>query len=452
MFRRGLLALLIVYLPNALHVPFETGIPGVNLSNLLLVLVVMNLLISGRDTAWPTSDHGQLTLALSGLFAALIFGFVLAQVTLPVDLMADFTYLKNAIFYPLLYFVYRRCREDLLGIRQLIVLVLVVAAVAGLEAVREGLDYGMSAYSTGKRASGPFGVDWRQANAAGAFYAMFLPMFVAMALHLVSSRLWRLAALGGASILAIAIMVTYSRQAYLIGIIGVSLLLLRRSVVIATVAALAIFASASLLPNSVTQRVTETEQIDAQGQEALDTSTASRFVVWTGAAHMLGEHPAGVGLNRFKTYIGNYASYAGYDAHNIYVLTAAEMGPIGIIALLWTLWCLWRLAASMRNLATSTGSIEARALAAGFTVTVIATALGNLYGSFFFEGAVMGNFWILCGLLERYFAMTATVADLRFTDRSGNAASRIGERFPLATRALPRRYGRGSRGGGSERR
>jgi len=26
--RRGLLALVIIYLPNALHVPLETGIPG----------------------------------------------------------------------------------------------------------------------------------------------------------------------------------------------------------------------------------------------------------------------------------------------------------------------------------------------------------------------------------------------------------------------------------------
>jgi O-antigen ligase len=452
MFRRGLLALLIVYLPNALHVPIETGIPGLNLSNVLFLMALVAVSLSGKDRAYSASSRAALMPTLLGWFAVLVAGLAMAQLTLPVDFAADFVYLKNALFYPLFYLVFRNCREDLKGTRQLIILLLMVAVIAGLEAVREGLDYGIANYSETRRASGPFGVDYRNANRAGVFYAMFLPMFVALGLFLRSQRLWRIAAIAACAILAMAIMVTFSRQSYLIGILGLSILLLRRNIIVALLASVVMFSSLSLLPDSVTQRVEETEQSTAAGGEELDTSTASRFEIWSGAAQMWSEHPLGVGINRFKRHIGNYSSYAGYDAHNFYVLTVAELGPVGLLALLWLLWELLRLAARFRRQAAASRIPEAIALSLGFSVTVLAMALGNVYGSPFLEGAVMANFWILCGLLERYFAMTATDAELRFTDKSADAAHRIGTRFPLATRALPSRYGRGSRGGDSERR
>lgn len=441
MIRLGLLAVLIVFMPNALHFPFETGIPGINLSNLLVLLALAAVVLSGRDHAWTTPTRGMLTPALIGLFVALGLGFVITQLTMPIDIMVDFTYLKNAIFYPLLYFIYRRCRADRKSTRHLIMLVLVVAVVAGLEAVREGLDYGITAYKETHRASGPFGVDYRTANRAGVFYAMFLPMFVALALFLRGQRFWRLAAVGACLILAMAIMVTFSRQSYLIGILSLSVLLLRRNILIAALSATVMFASLSLLPDSVTQRVEETEQSTASGTEELDTSTASRFEIWSGAAVMWQEHPLGVGLNRFKNHIGYYSRYAGYDAHSFYVLTLAELGPIGFAALLWVLWRLWRLAAHLRASAATSHDSEAKALALGFSVMVVAMAFGNVYGSPFLEGAVMADFWVLCGLLERYAQLTLAGRELRYVDTILPVEATIGTRFPLAARALPGRYG-----------
>ena len=47
--------------------------------------------------------------------------------------------------------------------RQLIIVIMCsVAAVAGLEAIREGLDYGIGKYNPFRRASGPFGADLAQ--------------------------------------------------------------------------------------------------------------------------------------------------------------------------------------------------------------------------------------------------------------------------------------------------
>lgn len=441
MLRTALLALMIVYLPNALHFPVETGLPGLNPSNLLLVLILVALFLSGRDRAWPHPERGLLSNALVLWFVALAFGFGVAQLTMPGNFMDDFTYLKNAVFYPLLYFVYRRCRADLLGTRRLIILVLAVAAIAGVEAIREGLDYGLAAYSETRRASGPFGVDYRSANRAGVFYAMFLPMFVALALFGKGQRLWRIAAIAAALILAFAVMVTFSRQSYFIAIAATSVLLLRRNLVVAVFGALVMVASLSLLPDSVAQRVEETEQSNAAGDEELDTSTASRFEIWSGAAMMVSEHPLGVGMNRFKRHIGSYSRYQGYDAHNFYVLTIAEIGPLGLLALLWLMWRLWRLATRLRTDAARIGNAEATALALGFSLTMVSMALGNVYGSPFLEGAVMANFWILCGLLERYAALQAKHGVLRYAVPGVTTQTRIGARFPLAARALPNRYG-----------
>lgn len=440
MFRLLLLAIPIVYMPNALHLDFETGVPGVNLSNMVFAVLVMAIAFGGQRQPQRVA-RGELTGALLIFFTTLVGGYFLAQFTRPGNWMDDLVSLKTAMFYPLLYFAYRRCRLDGTDTRRLIILVMIVAAVAGLEAVREGLDYGYGNYAETRRASGPFGNDFHNANRAGVFYAMFLPMFVGMALFFKGQKFWRIAALVACVILALAIMATYSRQSYAIGLLGLSLLVVRRNVLLAVLIGLLAIPAASMLPDSVTQRVADTEQTTDQGVEEVDVSTASRFVIWGGAMQMWQDHPLGVGLRRFPKFIGRYApEYSGYDAHNFYVLTFAELGPIGLGALLWLLWRLMRLAGKVRR-ETAHLSPEAKALGIGFTVTIIAMAMGNLYGSPFNEGSVMANFWILCGLMEHYATtkQVSTIATAPATTATLDGG--IGERFPLAARALPGRYG-----------
>ena len=72
---------------------------------------------------------------------------------------------------------------------------------------------------------GPFGQDYENANRAGVFYTMFLPMFLSLMLFRRSTKSlatgrprWH------ASVVAFAIFVTYSRQAYLIAAVAVLLL------------------------------------------------------------------------------------------------------------------------------------------------------------------------------------------------------------------------------------
>lgn len=438
MWQRLVLAIPIVLMPNVLHVPFDTGIPAVNIANLVLLVVAVMLLLTPRPASLPPAGFGILTLPLLLLFLSVAIGFVIAIATNTQTVVDDLILLKNFLFYPLFYFVYRNCKQDLAGTRQLIALTLVVAVLAGLEAVLEGMAMdSLSGYSDAKRVSGPFG-GIRMANRAGVFFAIFLPMLVAIALFVRKRWLLQSLAIAGAAILALGILLTFSRQAYLIALVGLALLVLRRHLILAVLIAALSIPAFSLLPEGVTERVDSTQQVDDSGNVELDTSTGSRFEIWAGAVDMWKDHPAGVGLGRFKSQIGNYSIHQERDAHNMYVLMLAECGPLGLFALLWLIWRILKLATEVSRSASESDR-EAKALGLGFTVAVIAMAMGNLYGTPFNEGLVMASFWILCGLLEHYALLKRHehVADAPPTTA---AADPVLERFPLAARIAPGRY------------
>jgi O-antigen ligase len=438
---RLLLAVPIVLMPNLLYVPLDTGIPAINLANLLLIALIIALIVSPPDRLTGRT-MGVLTPPLLFLFLALLVGFLIAVTTLPGDTLDDITELKNFVFYPLLYFAYRRSKQDLHGTRQLIYLSLAVVLAAGVDTLLQGLaNDAFASYSDTNRFAGPFG-DYRSANRAGVFFAMFLPMFAAFALFLRGHKVWSAVAIGGCFIVTLAIMLTYSRQSYLIAIIAVALLLVRRHLVLAILLALAAIPAISLLPEGVTQRVASTQQYTATGHTELDVSTVSRFEIWGGALKMWRDHPAGVGLNRFPRKIGDYSTYSDFDAHNMYVLMLAELGPLGLAAMLWLLWRMLRLALALRRSGDDSDH-EVKALGMGFTVAVIAMAMGNLYGSPFHEGLVMANFWIMCGLVERYTLLKrhAAIAAAKTSDTPRvDVAQAIAGRYPLSERILPGRY------------
>ena len=126
----------------------------------------------------------------------------------------------------------------------------------------------------------------------------------------------------------------------------------------------------------------------------------------------------------------------------MYVLMLTECGPLGLIALLWLLWRMLRLALALRRSGDESDA-EVKALGMGFTVAVIAMAMGNLYGSPFHEGLVMANFWIMCGLVERYTLLKrqAALAAAKASDTPRlDVAQAIAGRYPLSERILPGRY------------
>jgi len=436
---KGLLFFNLLFVVNEIHFKWQTGIPGLVPTNIIILLILM--FMRGKQDVITLREPPILQRPLFWFFGVMFAMFLFAEVTDFNDLVADFTYVKNAIFYPLYYFLYLRCRQDQKTTRWLIIWCLIIAAVAGVEAIREGFDYGIGKYNPFRRASGPFGEDWHHANRAGVFYGMWAPMFVALALFLKGQKLWRLAAVGGIIACAGGALFTYSRQSYILVALSLAVLLLRKSIILTIVLGVVLASAISYLPDSVTQRVEETKQEGKHGQEQVDVSTESRWVIWAGAMDMLKEHPLGVGLFRFRDNIGNYSTYKHIDAHNFYVLTLAEMGPQGEIVFLLLLLALMRLAKFLRQNAPRSDP-ELVALSLGFTIMTVCVMLGQIYGSPFLEGSVMSTYWAMAGLLERYvqFKMQGS------SDGGGEGAQPSGPRplsvsdqFPLATHLRPRR-------------
>ena len=425
----------ILYVVNQVHFKWTTSIPGVVPTNLIFVAAL--LLMRGQQetvTAKPI-----LKKALLFFFAAFTLALLLGQVRSPGDLLDDLTYYKNALFFPLFYFMFLKCRQDEKTTRWLIIWVLVVAAVAGFEGLREGFDYGFGKYSPFRRASGPFGEDWHNANRAGVFYGMFMPMFVAMALFLKRQKYWRLAALGGCIVIAGGAISTYSRQSYFLVLLGIAVLLLRKSIILTVAISIVCVSLAGYLPESATQRVEETRQEGKPGasvEEEVDASTASRWEIWAGGMRMLASNPTGVGLNRWKKEIGSFCSHKGMDAHNFYVLTLGECGPVGLATLLYLIYRLFVLAKWVR-VNRPPDDPECTALTLGFTVCTLNMALGGIYGSPTLEGAVMAPYWALCGLLERYILLK--MQGRGEAPKSEKLADSMAERFPLASYIVPGR-------------
>lgn len=403
----ALLAVLVLYTVNQIHLPADLGIPGVNVANLLFLGVLALTLLRGDPAPRPPSRLGG---PLRLYFIVMGLATVIGIATRPGVLIADITYIKTIVFYPLYYFLFYYAVDDLKSARRLIAAILFVAAVAGLEAWMEARAYGLGGYAETRRASGPFGPDFRTANRAGVFYATLLPMFVALFLFFRGRPAWRLFGAWGALVLVGAVLVTYSRQSYAIALVALALLVWRRGFGTTVLAGLFLAAVFPFLPQGAFERVEETQQHSASGEERFDESTESRWELWQGAMQMWGDNPAGVGLNRFKGEIGNYTAHAGKDAHNFYVLTLAEAGPLGLFALLWLVLAMWRLG---RWAARQAQDAEAQALTYGFSVAVIGMMLGNIYGSPFSEGSVMCSMWALAAIIERYTQIRAQEAWLR---------------------------------------
>lgn len=393
---KTLLALILVYTTFQVHFPSDLGIPGVNVINILVALAFVVLFLTGGRG--ERLDRPLLAGPLLAYFAAMALASVIAIAAGPGSLMDSLTYLKTTLFYPLYYLLFYYGIRTQREAWRLVGLGLVLAVVAAGQAWWQAIELGIGVYEEAHRAWGPFGEDYRSANLAGVFYAMFVPVFAALAVLQRSSTALRVVAVLALVVTLGAVVFTYSRTAYAIALIALALVAWRRG--IGTVAVLMLIGMLALpfLPEGATQRVQETQVVDEHGMTRLDESTASRPEIWAGGLEMWSRAPMGVGHGRFPEEIGNYSDHAGMDAHNFFVLTLAEAGVLGLLALIWLVLRLWRLGRWMSWYASSD---VAAILAWGFQAMLICMVLGNMFSSFFRVGALMGMLWALAGAMER---------------------------------------------------
>ncbi|MFM1885196.1 MAG: hypothetical protein RL026_353 [Pseudomonadota bacterium] len=422
-----ILAAIVFYTPLQLHMPVPTGIPGVNVLNLLFLAALLGLqtkpaAVPGQLApmpAAPTPLKGNFLLWFAGLGIALLISLFRGGAP-PGE---DITEYKNAIFFPLYFFLFYHGVRDLDTARIVYFAIMAIAALTMLQAVRQGLDYGLANFNEMKRAAGPFSSDWTNSNRAGVFFAMFTPAFAAFALYIRGRYAWlKWFAAGAAAVGVFATFVTYSRQAYFILGLSMLVLFIRRSPVWVMLAVVALLNVQFWAPEAVVERVEMTQQEDEEtGEVVLEESAESRLIIWEAAGKMILDHPEGVGLMRFRKTIPQYLDTLGIDAHNAYVLTAAEANVITAVVMLVLLLRLGGLAFPLlRN-----PDAEAQVLGWTLLMCAIGAILGNMYGSFVYFGAAMGNVWALAGLAARATQLYAA------------GASPVGAAAPLVSGPAP---------------
>lgn len=426
---RLLLIAIILYLPNHAFFGLEFTVKGLNVVNVLFLSALLLMMVLGAraQTAPPLRREFWF------FFAMLGFAFLLGVMRDGSQWVDDLTVLKNGIFYMLLFFIVYHSVPDRRTVAVLLAVLLAGVMFGVLQGLQQAMEYGLATYDEEKRVSAPFGWEPSNANRSAMYFAIFLPMLAAVALF-AKSRPWLRLVAGACFALGVFVtFFTYSRQAYVILALLLVLLALRRNLLVTLLIGVAVLNYQAWAPDTAVKRLQMTSQgaVSEPGYvkpSEYDESTASRFVLWKGAAEMLADRPLGSGLNHFKDEIGEYVpQYAGKDAHNFYVLITAEAGPLGLLATALLILGLLRLGQRVRK---ADDSEMSRVLGIGYTMSVIAVILSNVYGSRFLDYDVMGNFWILTALVARYYTLVLEA-------RSPQTAAAVG-RGPVPS---PRRPG-----------
>lgn len=390
-----LLCVLVLFIPYQYHFPRNLGIPGMNPANLLFLVIFLLL---------PKRSFPNDPAPLKGFFFFFIFALtvsvLVSQFKGGVSADADIVRYKDVCFWMLLYFLYYRAVQDEATIVLLLKMMALVTFIASLHGIRQAIDYGIGVYVEERRASGPFGADFRGANAASIFYVMFMPIALSALVQYRSQLKLRL--ICGIFIAAaiLAIFVTYSRQAYFILAALFVIIFLRRKPILLPFVLVALLTYEAWVPEGVVKRIQMTNQGDEYSEKKFDESTESRWIIWEGAIKLIQEQPEGVGLQRFSLEIGRYVPmYENMDAHNGFVLFATEAGLLGFIAMV-SLFV--RLIFFGRAAELIDDDERTKIIGAAYMLSAIAMCMGNLYGSRFFNGEIMGNFWIFTALVARY--------------------------------------------------
>lgn len=400
----GLLAAFLFYLPNQAQLGSSIGVRGLNIANIIFLIILIALFRRKAPSAGPAPMKGALMFFFGVLSWALVVGMA-SDSTTWVD---DITVFKNCVFYVLLYFLFFHAVRDLKTIRLLFLTILFVTFTSAVLGFRQALDYGIGAFNETRRVAAPFGWGYFAANRSAIFFCISFPILLSAGLMLKSHKWLRLASLFTAALVVFVVFHTYSRQAYAILAVVALLLTLRRNLLLAGVIVAALLSYEVWVPESVVERIQMTKAepevkptSPGEEEQQYDVSTESRFTLWEGAGELILSRPWGIGFNHFKREIGAHvpAYLAGKDAHNFFVLITTEAGvvaPFAMIALLAGFAMLaWR---ALRQ----DDSEESRVLGTSLMMTIPVVILGNVYGSRFLDGEVMVNFWVLAALCAKY--------------------------------------------------
>ena len=233
-------------------------------------------------------------------------------------------------------------------------------------------------------------------NELAAFYVIALSVVLGLLVSMKGLR-WRVYLLGCTALLGWGVSYSYSRSAYLGGLLGVAVIGLVKSRKLALALVAFLVVAPFILPASIQDRF---GMIGGE-QTKTDESTQKRMDLWEAAWESFKTNPIlGTGYRSFP-YINKY----GMDTHNMYLKALCELGIAGFL-LLFLQFLVgagqgWRL---MRGNATpfSTG------LGLGLLAATAAAMFLNVFGDRSSYLAVTGHYWAWQAMAARILRARGT--------------------------------------------
>lgn len=397
MFLKFILFVLIFYVPEQDHLPQSLGIPGLNVFNLLFFAALFAALKTPKLSMASAPLKGKLGFYFGMMGFALVVGLFRTP-----HFVQDLILFKTLLFYSMLYFLFFRAVQDVRTLRYMVVCIAFTYGIMSLEIIREAMYFG---FSPKYRLVGAFGLEKGNPNYAGAYFAVLIPVLAAFMMFYKDNARVKMIATVLYFMGMMAAFYTYSRQAYIAILVTTSLLALRKGVGTILIIAFVVMNYAAWAPESVVERVEGTSSYNEEtGEEELEASADSRFVIWGAAWEVILRNPIGIGYNQFKREIDPYMPdwVDARDAHSSYFLVWAEAGWLGLFAFLALLYGFFALGLRLYSVARATDNHEASVLGLGFAISGLAVAMSNVTSSTFQSGEVMANYWIMAALVSRY--------------------------------------------------
>lgn len=228
-------------------------------------------------------------------------------------------------------------------------------------------------------------------NVLGALLSLALPMGVA-GFYTAGSRRSRTGYAVATALMAVCLVMTFSRGAWLAAFFGLALFAL-----LARTRLLCGLGAAVLLAPVVFPGIAGRIMYLFSADYLASSERAGRIARWQAALDRLQLHPlTGEGFGRFGGAVATRAIPGSFYVDNFYLKTAAEGGVLAFFTLLWVIFCAWR--AGYRSVAASPHP-SAKMLAAAFLGGLTAVLLHNAVENIFEVPLMSTLFWLVLGLL-----------------------------------------------------
>ena len=381
---------------------------ALNLTNILILLVIFCLVVHGMSNKSKIFEHNGLNwliflFCLLGIFSVMRGGFYYGSRYL----MEFIIPLKRWLTPVFLYFVAFNIIRNKVILKKTIIILMIVVAIAGLMAMKEGIDLGDAGSLDSSRVGGLA----QQPNMMGAFFVYYMFLFLGF-FYLNWSKIKSWWLLVPFLICFRGIQVTYSRgaiMAFAFGLVAITFLKNKFLFIIMCLGVIFALLNPQFLPGGMRYAIDRTkggEQMYESSaiEDNIDVSAATRIEIWKGAIQMIKDNPVwGVGYGVFPYAIPMYVGGIGErDAHNTYLIIATEMGIPVLIVFLLIIFVLFR---NTFWLFTRVEDPFIKAVALGMLGGLAGMIVANMFGSRLESEEVSAYLWILAGLIIRAVLM-----------------------------------------------